>query len=54
MHFVENLPAALSFSAIFGPHLQRVENQRGNHRFSTIGMLWPVPCRGPGDRSAGK
>jgi hypothetical protein len=54
MHCVENLPAALSFSAICGSRLQRVENQRRDRQFSTIGLLWHVPCRGPRDRSVGE
>jgi hypothetical protein len=54
MHCVEDLPAALSFSAICRSSLQRVENQRGDHRFSTIGLLWPFHVAEPGDRSVRK
>jgi hypothetical protein len=39
MHCVESPPDALSFSAICASRLHRVENHRGDRRFSTIGLL---------------
>jgi hypothetical protein len=38
MHFVENLPAGMGFSAVCGWSLHRVENRLGDLQFSAICM----------------
>jgi hypothetical protein len=42
MHFVENLPAGMGFSALCGWCLRRVENRLADLQFSTICMRSPA------------
>jgi hypothetical protein len=54
MHFVENLPAGMGFSALCGSSLHRVENRLADLEFSTICMWLERFNGGRGTLAAGQ